>query len=107
MAVRTDANHSFVLVICILSRYHAVALSYSQDELLDIRKGLTCQLPAELYIPPEMVKPAELSEAPAAERRRSRRCKRKQKRGKQAGIIARLTANPFKPPLLTLFLANA
>ena len=60
----------------------------------------------EIFIPPELVKPAEPSEAPAAAERRRRRCEQKQKRGKRAGINARLAANPFKSPLPTLFLSN-
>ncbi len=40
------------------------------------------------------------------QRRRYKRCERKQKRGKRGGIRARLVANPHKPAIPTILLAN-
>ncbi len=40
------------------------------------------------------------------QRRRYKRCERKQKRGKRGGIRARLAANPHKPAIPSIVLAN-
>ncbi|KAK0135553.1 hypothetical protein N1851_028598 [Merluccius polli] len=40
------------------------------------------------------------------QRKRRRRCARRQKRGKHGGIQARLAANPYKPALPSIVLAN-
>ena len=115
MAARTDAaarsnhnRHSFCTLLValgiILHVFGAVALRYSHSELLQLNTGVH-HLPAEYYIPPEIIRPSP--EDPAAASRRRRRCERRQKRGKRAGVWARLKANPFKPPLPTIFLSNA
>lgn len=62
-------------------------------------------LPAKHHIPPEITRPSPGDPAAAGQQRRC--CERRQKRGKQAGVWARLKANPFKPPLPTIFLSNA
>ncbi|KAK0136684.1 hypothetical protein N1851_027131 [Merluccius polli] len=114
-AARTDAaarsnhnRHSFCTLLValgiILHVFGAVALQYSHSELLQLNTGVD-HLPAEYYIPPEIIRPSP--EDPAAASRRRRRCERRQKRGKRAGVWARLKANPFKPPLPTIFLSNA
>ena len=115
MAARSDAaarsnhnRHSFCTLLValgiILHVFGAVALRYSHSELLQLNTGVH-HLPAEYYIPPEIIRPSP--EDPAAASRRRRRCERRQKRGKRAGVWARLKANPFKPPLPTIFLSNA
>ncbi|KAI3351762.1 hypothetical protein L3Q82_020592 [Scortum barcoo] len=43
---------------------------------------------------------------PAGQRARGKRCARKQKRGKQGGLLARLKANAGRPPVPSLFLSN-
>ncbi|KAI4875609.1 hypothetical protein NFI96_000891 [Prochilodus magdalenae] len=59
-------------------------------------------------IPPEILRSPELHGViiPPARRRRRRR-ERKQKRGKRAGLRARLQASPYRPAVPSLFLANS
>ncbi len=101
--------HSFctlLVVLWIISHsFKATALKYSRTELLQLNTGVLYDLPAEYFIPPEIVRPSTGS--PAAVGLRRRRCVRRQKRGKRAGVRARLKSNPFKPPLPTIFLFNA
>ena len=81
----------------------ALAQQYSRAELLDINRELH-RLSSEISIPPEIH--SLPSESSASTGRQRRRCERKQKRGKRAGVRARLKANPSKPPLPSIFLAN-
>ncbi len=115
MAARTVAVassyynwHSFCTLLVILGIIShivgAVALQYSCSELLQLNTG-GHYLSTEYFIPPEIISPSPGD--PAAAGRQRRRCEWRQKRGKRAGVWARLKANPFKPPLPTIFLSNA
>lgn len=112
MAARIDAaalssRHIVFMValLCILSHfYFAEALQYSRAELLKFNTGDTYHSPAGFFIPPEILK-SPLG-TPAAVRWKRRCCERRKKRGKWAGVLARLKANPFKPPLPTTFFSN-
>ncbi len=57
----------------------------------------------EILRPPQLV---GVSLIPT-ERRRRQRGERRRKRAKRAGLWLRLQANPYKPPLPSLFLANS
>ena len=81
-----------------------LALQYSRTELLQLKNG-EHHLSAEYLIPTEIARPPP--GIPAAEGRRRKRCERTRKRGKRAGVWARLKASPFRPPLPTIFLSNA
>ena len=81
----------------------ALAQQYSRAELLDINRELH-RLSSEISIPPEIH--SLPSESSASTGRQRRRCERKQKQGKRAGVRAGLKANPSKPPLSSIFLAN-
>lgn len=92
------------MTLCIFSlNYIVLARRYSCADLLNIHR-VSHQLPAEIFIPPEIG--SSLGQTPLTGGRRRRRCKRKQKRGKRASVRARPKANPSKPPLLSIFLAN-
>ena len=94
-----------LIIVCLLALMcPALAQHYSRAELLDINRELH-RLSSEIFIPPPKIHslPRETS---ASTGRQRRRCERKQKRGKQAGVQARLKANPSKPPLPSIFLAN-
>lgn len=84
--------------------YSTLALHYSRTELLLLNNG-ALHLPVGHFIPQEITNPPPGTSA-AADRRR-KRCERRQKRGKRAGVRARLKASPFRPPLPTIFLSNA
>ncbi|KAI4889320.1 hypothetical protein NFI96_006060 [Prochilodus magdalenae] len=59
-------------------------------------------------IPPEILRSPELHGVIIPLARRRRRCReRKQKRGKRAGLRARLQASPYRPAVPSLFLANS
>ncbi|CAG5867200.1 unnamed protein product, partial [Menidia menidia] len=94
-----------VVVFIITHSYSTLALQYSRTELLQLNRGAQ-YLPIGHYtIPPEIIKPP--TGTPAAASRRRKRCERGQKRGKRAGVGARLKAKPFRLPLPTIFLSNA
>ncbi|CAG5968089.1 unnamed protein product [Menidia menidia] len=81
------------------------AATRNRTELLQLNRGAQ-YLPIGHYtIPPEIIKPP--TGTPAAASRRRKRCERGQKRGKRAGVWARLKAKPFRLPLPTIFLSNA
>lgn len=113
-AARSSQIHSSVFVFfCLLSllcQALSKQLHYGRAELLKI--GNRCQNYSSgnfSSIPPEILLSGELSGTliiPPAKRRRRRR-DRKQKRGKRAGIRARLQANPNRPALPSLFLTNS
>lgn len=117
VAARTDAaalsyldwRNVFLvlLLLCMFLHIHlAEALKYSCAELLELNTGDTCRLTADLFfISPEIVRTPFGTLAAARQRRKH--CERRQRRGKQAGVLTRLKANPFKPPLPTIFLSNA
>ena len=94
----------FLIVFCFLTLMcPPLAKQYSRAELLVINRDVH-RLSSEISIPPEIRRLA--SESSASTGRQRRRCERKQKRGKRAGVRARLKANPSKPPLPSIFLAN-
>lgn len=82
---------------------------WQRETLLDIRAKYAARTAAhgcELDI---LSHNGILSESmPAAPQQRGKRkhCEHKQKRGKKAGIDAMLKANPFRPAVLSLLLAN-
>ena len=94
----------FVALNIISHSFQTLTVKYSQNELLNNNAAFH-QLPADFTIPAEITRSP--SSTPEAEKRRRRRCERLQKRGKRGGTWARLKANPFKPPLPTIFLSNA
>lgn len=95
---------TLLVVLCIiLHSHHVETLQYSRDKLLELNSGIH-HLPVETFIPPELVRSSPEILAEVSQRRR--RCERRQKRGKRAGVWARLKANSSRPPLPTIFLSN-
>lgn len=109
MAARTDAaarsSYNWHSICTISHCSSAVAIQYSRTELLQLNTGVDHIAP-EYFIPPEITRPSPGTPSATVGRRR-RRCERRRKRGKRAGVWARLKANPFYPPLPAIFLSNA
>ena len=92
--------HLFVIVASIKTKAH-ILLAIGRTTLTDINpadvEDLLLQRPA---LPPTP------TTATSPQWKRQRRCMRKQKRGKRAGIRARLAASPHRPAIPTITLAN-
>uniref|UniRef100_A0A3B3I9A9 Reverse transcriptase domain-containing protein n=1 Tax=Oryzias latipes TaxID=8090 RepID=A0A3B3I9A9_ORYLA len=95
----------FFMFLLVLQTLEAFT-QYSKTELLQI--SWNCQFntpPKSDFIPPEIQRTATAFTIPPLWPRRRRRY-RKQKRGRRSGARARLHANPHRPALPSLFLAN-
>ncbi len=91
---------------------------YNSVELNEIRNKMKGLLPSSVFIVSvDELKEHKLLREPGPEitvqgeksyrkRKCRRRCERRRKRGKQTGIRTRLMANPTRPALPSLFLAN-
>ncbi len=87
----------------------AKSVCYSASELCEINYKKTATLPADLKskLGRMMLLRSAVWWSNARQRRgKRRRCTRKQKRGKQAGLLARLKATGNRPVILSIFLAN-
>ncbi len=111
MAARSDAAakrsrlSTLCLIVfvcgCLLLTGLTEALSYNRAELLTIAGKVPTTSNWD-FIPPEIRRPhSGITTLREALRRRWRR------RGKRGGLKARLRANPHRPAILSLFLANA
>ncbi len=128
MAARTDAAASLspdrTVFSCFLScksqcfctsssRLPVFKRAYSREFLLDVGRTTFLELNsthAEELRDLGLLRRPTLSPTPTTasrpQRRRYKRRERKQKRGKRGGIRARLAANPHKPAIPTIVLAN-
>ncbi len=95
------------------SRLPVLKRAYSHEFLLDVGKTTFLELNSvhaeELQDLGLLQRPTPSptpTTASRPQRRRYKRRERKQKRGKRGGIRARLAANPHKPAILTIVLAN-
>ena len=95
------------------SRLPVCKRKYSREFLLDVGRTAFLQLnsaQAEQLRDLDLLRRPSPSSTPTTasrpQRRRHKRRERKQKRGKRGGIRARLTANPHKPSIPTVVLAN-
>uniref|UniRef100_A0A9J7ZV96 Reverse transcriptase domain-containing protein n=1 Tax=Cyprinus carpio carpio TaxID=630221 RepID=A0A9J7ZV96_CYPCA len=95
------------------SRLSVLKRAYSREFLLDVSRAAFLELNsahAELLRDLGLLRRPTSSPTPTTasrpQRRRHKRRERKQKRGKRGGIRARLTANPHKPSIPTMVLAN-
>jgi len=86
------------------SRLPVFKSAYSHEFLLDVGRTTFLELNLGLLRRPTPSPTPNTASRP--QWRRHKRCERKQKRGKCRGIQARLTANPHKPPIPTIVLAN-
>ncbi len=109
-------------VFCLVSRNVFVQSSsrlpvfkhaYSREFLLDVGRITFLEINsahAEVLLDLGLLRRPTPSPTPTTEsrpqRRRYKRRERKQKRGKRGGIRARLAANPHKPAIPTIILAN-
>ncbi len=91
---------------------HSFALtSYNRHTLLDIKLRYTntdVDTTLDLHLlPPKLLRsPGSSEPVNPTGSARSRRCKRKQRRGKRSGLRAKLKLNPHRPALPSVFLAN-
>lgn len=105
-ALSSRTYKSFFILFSLLSLlFQALCqrIHYKWDAVLKFKNYTLWDLNP---IPPEILRPEELSRMiiiPPVRRQRRRR-DRKQKQGKRAGAKARLQANPHKPMLPSLFL---
>ncbi len=95
----------YIFVSSVLKR------AYSHEFLLDVGRTTFLELnSAEELRDLGLLRRPTPSPTPATasrpQRRRYKRRERKQKRGKRGGIQARLAANPHKPAIPTIVLAN-
>ncbi len=95
------------------SRLTVLKRAYSREFLLDVGRTKFLELNsahAEELRDLGLLRRPTPSPTPTTasrpQRRRYKRRERKQKRGKRGGIRARLTANPHKPAIPTIVLAN-
>uniref|UniRef100_A0A9J8A6D7 Reverse transcriptase domain-containing protein n=1 Tax=Cyprinus carpio carpio TaxID=630221 RepID=A0A9J8A6D7_CYPCA len=95
------------------SRLSIFKRAYSREFLLDVGRAAFLELNsahAEQLRAIGLLRRPTSSPTPTTasrpQRRRHKRRERKQKRGKRGGIRARLTANPHKPSIPTIVLAN-
>ncbi len=87
----------------------AKSVCYSASELCEINYKKTATLPADLKskLGRMMLLRSAVWRSNARQRRgKRRRCTRKQKRGKRAGLLARLKATGNRPAIPSIFLAN-
>ncbi len=96
-----------------LSRLPVFKRAYSREFLLDVGRTTFLELnstarwrAAGPRSAPESYTITTPTTASRPQRRRYKRRERKQKRGKRGGIRARLAANPHKPAIPTILLAN-
>ncbi|KAK1904684.1 Proteinase R [Dissostichus eleginoides] len=120
MAARSDAAaHGSLfwlctvcfLFVCVNTLEQATYI-YSRMDLFDIGMSCRSDITADFHrtnnIPEDIARPPGspwIVFGPVKQRRRRR--ERKQKRGCHAGLLARLRKRPHRPPLPSLFLANA
>ncbi|KAK1889582.1 Imidazoleglycerol-phosphate dehydratase [Dissostichus eleginoides] len=120
MAARSDAAaHGSLfwlctvcfLFVCVTTLEQATYI-YSRMDLFDIGMSCRSDITADFHrtnnIPEDIARPPGspwIVFGPVKQRRRRR--ERKQKRGCRAGLLARLRNRPHRPPLPSLFLANA
>ncbi|KAK1875851.1 Serine--tRNA ligase [Dissostichus eleginoides] len=120
MAARSDAAaHGSLfwlctvcfLCVCVNTLEQATYI-YSCMDLFDIGMSCRSDITADFHrtnnIPEDIARPPGspwIVFGPVKQRRRRR--ERKQKRGCRAGLLARLRKRPHRPPLPSLFLANA
>ncbi len=95
------------------SRLSVLKCAYSREFLLDVGRTTFLELNfahAEELRDLGLLRRPTTSPTPTTashpQRRRHKRRERKQKRGKRGGIRARLAANPHKPAIPTIVLAN-
>ncbi len=95
------------------SRLPVFKRAYSREVLLDVGRTTFLELNsahAEELRDLGLLRRPTPSPTPTTasrpQRRRYKRCERKQKRGKRGGIRARLAANPHKPAIPSIVLAN-
>ncbi len=95
------------------SRLSVLKRAYSCEFLLDVGRTTFLELNfahAEELRDLGLLRRPTTSPTPTTasrpQRRRHKRCERTQKRGKRGGIQARLAANPHKPAIPTIVLAN-
>ncbi len=116
VASHSLTNNMLYVLLCIfcalslLSQTISARTVYDRTKLLSIKES--CQdyafgkydyIPTEILHPPQLV---GVGIIPTERRRRLRR-ERRLKRGKRVGLLPRLQANPYKPPLPSLFLVNS
>ncbi|KAK7944410.1 hypothetical protein WMY93_000138 [Mugilogobius chulae] len=111
MAARVVAAAGFLSVLgiicafCLSASVVSAHVQYSREELLALSSAYNKNNNEWDSIPPEILRsPVEIDVPPQLLRRHRR--DRKQKRGKRGGLRARLQANPFKPTVPSVFLAN-
>lgn len=123
MAARTDAAARgsqllctflcFLCTFCLFLTHSCISkLIYNRQNLIDIGFQAKMEIASAFTethnIPPEIARPPG---APwivvGPSRHRRRRKERKQKRGCQAGLLARLRKQPHRPPLPSILLMNA
>lgn len=102
----------WIVFSCLLSAFCQADNIYSRHDLLKIGAGCERMITAEFLHTHKI--PSGIARHPGspwiiipAGKRRRRRRERRQKRGCRAGPLARLRRQPLKPPLPSLFLANA
>lgn len=104
-----DCSIFVLCVLCVLVCAVEAHIRYERAELL-ITRGQRWVYTAERpdSIPPEILRLGEPGDATFIQprRRRRRHRERRQKRGKRGSLHARLKANPHRPALPSLFLAN-
>ncbi len=96
-----------------LSRLPVFKCAYSREFLLDVGRTTFLELNSahaeelrDLGLLRRPTPSPNPTTASRPQRRRYKRCERNQKRGKRGGIRARLAANPHKPAIPTIVLAN-
>uniref|UniRef100_A0A665UD53 Reverse transcriptase domain-containing protein n=1 Tax=Echeneis naucrates TaxID=173247 RepID=A0A665UD53_ECHNA len=114
-AQRSSTFGSFLLFLLLVASLFtsllAARVQYSRAELLTAAVNALCtHMDLNLWntISPEIRRlPRETSFTHPPLKWRRRRRHRKQKRGKRAGLAAKLKANPYRPVIPSLFLTNS